>query len=311
MSPRITKTVQYRSIWIALCTIGLLWLGLIFNLFQWADSWLYDKLMSFPSIKQQKPPSVLLIETPLSYQYSESQDWEGIIAKLRLLKPKAIVLPSKPENWKGQAGSLVTPNIPLIFGRLEGQTSSLPATNQQPIGSILLPPIDGNLYREHWYAPVIADKEKLSLIAAVSNQLLQPEIDKLPEHFYIDFRNAEGRMPVVSMAQLENGGLVSTLIAGKVVLIGYVDPYSPDLLTPIGNISFPMFQAYALDTLLNASEVKYLGLLPMMLLIMVIVAAIFVLIPKVSDRFQALAFSIILLVTLLVSWLLLMNFNYG
>ena len=295
---------QYKTVWLGTSVLVAVWLGLIFNVFYGFDRLLYDKQMQLSYVKQAAGYSVVLIEADQSFKYASAQVWTDTLSKLNALKPRVIVLPSTPHTWSASETQYALNHFPLITGNLYDASRALVDHAGSYPALTLLPPFDGIGYRQQWLVYETEAGQHKSLELAVAEKLTGYKTRTDQNRFYIDFRGADGRIPVIEIIRIQKGELVESLIQDRVVLIGYLDALEPKLFTPMGNITFSLYQAHALDTLLNANEINNLGLVPMLLLSLIAVICLMLLVPRISDRYQVMSFFVILFLTFLVSWAL-------
>lgn len=303
-----TNIYQFKSLWLGLSVIALVWIILIFNLFYEVDRWLYDKEILLPNTRSISS-SVILIEADHSFQYESVERWFDMLTKINTLKPKTIIIPSLPKSWDAADRKKATLNFPLFVGEILSDSSEQASINSEYSGVTALPPLDRNAYRQQWltYVSDTASFDSLELVVArkISGFNKYPGQDR----FFIDFRGANGRLPVIESDRVFKGELVESLIKDRIILIGYTDALAPELLTPIGSISFSLFQAYALDTLLKNNQITQLSLIFMMLIILLIVISLLIIIPNISDRYQLASLVFIVFATLILSWLFLNFFE--
>lgn len=291
---------KYKSVLLGLTVVIIIWAGLAFNLFHGIDRWLYDQQIMLPSIKLAESPTVMLLETDPAFHYAAAQDWFNILEKINTLSPKAIVLISKPQIWTDADITRAMALYPLFIGH-NWQSSDL--TNDEVS---LLPPLDGKAYRQHWLTNTTNGKPVPSLAVTITSEVSDYTNTSELDRYFIDFRQAEGRIPTVKMQRLQQGGLVEALVKDRVVLIDFVDELSAKLITPVGEMRLPVYQAFALETLLSQNQIQHLNMPSVMLLSLFLVAALLVLVPRIKDKYLHLSFAAILMTSFAISWLLLM-----
>lgn len=281
----------------------MVWFGETLGVFHGFDRILYDRQTQYSYARQVKSIPVVIIEASASFRYSGATDWFNTIQLINELKPRAIVLPDQPHAWSLSETEQALQKFPLMIGdtRVVADREALPLF----AGNTILPPVDGSGYRQQWLMFESDRGQGKSLELAVAENIANYRANSQQDKFYIDFRNAGGRIPIIEMDRLLKGELIESLIKDSVVLMGYVDPLLPQLSTPIGVISFSLYQAHALDTLLNSNEIYHLNFVAMMLVTTLMVFVLLILLPRISEKYQLFSFVLMVFLTLLFSWFML------
>ncbi|PIP80575.1 MAG: hypothetical protein COW84_04480, partial [Gammaproteobacteria bacterium CG22_combo_CG10-13_8_21_14_all_40_8] len=297
---------NYKSVWTGLFILILVWTGLLLNAYRGIDQWLYQQEIVSTLNPHNIPSSVVVVEARQSFFYASYEEWLDVLVKLNLLEPRAIVMPSRPSTWSElQTKKLIT-EYPLFLGKTLSNTQET-MNDEYHAGLTLLPPIVGKTYPQQWLTYEVNGREYDSLEASVAKKLVGSQFKK--DRFFVDFRYAKGRVPVVEMERVKNNEMISSLIKNQVVLIGFMDSLTPELLTSAGNLSFSTFQAYALDTLLNQRSIVFITLPNLLVLSFLFVISLMVLIPRIADRYQIVTLILIMMAITFSSWLLLMNWG--
>ncbi len=311
------KIIQgvYGSLIILLITSLLSLTGLLNS----PNYFFYDLFSSISSESIEEKQKSLVITCTQIQADTIGNGWKQIIETLEKFQALQIIFTFFPDNLEPAYLKELSQN-PKIFISTQHQISGiepdistgLDKTNTL-IGIQYLAAPEKGVHREH-YSDVLVNGQLYphAVKSAVEDRLKEKlQIDQI---FWINFNGkSPGAQPTVTLKQAQDGYLVSSLVKDRAVVIGLaLDHMTPGLITPVSNrnvsISFPVFTAYAYDTLLTGKTTKPVSVYLVCLLLLCIVlvnASLFKLLPSSKIIITAL-FGFVS--TLFLSWALLSMF---
>jgi len=261
---------KYAALMISLAIIVLLWVGYYFSVFSILNGYSYDVLMRrYPSrIASEK---LILIEIDPAFTEQGDDVWKKLLSALLLADAEAIALTFFPEGVTSEFYQLAARSKKTVFAVHVDNTTVLSfnddtvlpdaARNLQTVyGLISKPPVQNGVFRKQHGVVTINSRLYPGFEKKVAEMVVDNP-DKLPDSDYrINFIGYQYRIPRVSIDRVLNGGLVSELVSGRTVLIGFNQhPSLSQFYTPVSTATQMtddvMFHAFALDTLLSNRQI--------------------------------------------------------
>ncbi len=280
-------------------------LSIFFEVFYHFDRWIYDEATLASQFYAPQPPRVLLVEVETDYEGLAVNNWFTLLEQIQQYKPAAIAINLLPWNWSEQDIELALQRFPLIIGSTHPDAYA----SYNNIVYSAVPPLDGNAYRQQYRQKILRGTTYPALETAIARKVLAGDARE-EENYFINFIGGPGRLPTVTSQRVLDGGLVDVLVKDRVVLIGVKPPLMMDMLSPLGMMSYSSYQAYALDTLLNQNSIQVADLWIEVLLITLLVLVVLLAVLRIPDRYQLMAITCFILLTLSASYASLLLFNY-
>ncbi len=267
------------------------WVFGLFGGFILPNGWAYDYL-SRASISVEASSSVLLIEASPKYRLAGDDIWLPVLKDLLKSKPRELVFTFLPDRASAEFYRLARKSKRTVFGRPvirsggNGEIIDLQALPagltklKVPYGLVTSGSSQFGVYREQPTTALIEGK-RWSTLERVVLKLGYRKSRSVPDHaFRINFTGGEDRLPKLSLDRVVDGGLISELVAGRVVVIGELNPpQNAWLYTPLsrGNSMMPAahYHAFALDTLISNRVIEIVNQ-PATLVILVLIAGLLI-----------------------------------
>lgn len=231
-----------RELLAVLVGAAVLWSACSFGLFNRIDDWCYDQVVRFvqlPVSEQMEQEPVLLVYVDAAASYQDPNRLQEVIDELLRLDVANIGLTFPADEFKLKTCDRVV---------VPGDTIDV----KLAIGP-------GGPGRRHF----VREQGKLSLEAALASRVRAKPLEEFStdtsdmSEYRVWFGGHGESMPQVLDSELLEGSLISDMVAGKSVLIGWKpQPGEPQLATPSTNMSSLEFRGHALNSLLTNRVVK-------------------------------------------------------
>jgi hypothetical protein len=275
----------------------------------------YDALHHLP-FAGDRQSSVLMVEMNPSDFGANSPNWGALLDALLKLEPKAIALTALPgDEAEGFHEKLI--QSPIVVGGVELQPN--PQEPEHPIvvlnsgipaeraGCLVIASASHGIHRaQAWQRSTTLGE--LPTLETRTAQIAGSSVRQGSGNYLIDFRDFNDRIPRVDARRVLSGGLISGMVKGRSVIIGFrPSSNAPGIHTPMGggsvSISPLEFHAAALDTLLRGKPIHDLGIYGLAVALFAFGLITFLTVFR-SDLQKAVSFLIICLpLQVLLGWL--------
>lgn len=138
------------------------------------------------------------------------------------------------------------------------------------------PPIDNGISRKQYKGFRLGDETHKTLEVVVTEQYREHPIDVIDgDSFLINFSGYPGSIPTISLERVLSGDLLSELVKGKIVMIGYgTNEKNPGFFTPVNpkgpGMSLLRVQAYAVRSLQYENSISKTGIISNLIILLTI-----------------------------------------
>ncbi len=295
----------------------VLWLSMA-QIFSTYTGWVYD-LLTRHSIAPPAPPArVLLVEIP--ERRDEATEWLQVLERCRALGAAQIVFGFVPESGSPALAAALAAGDDVVMARLPGHDLRsgvidriLPwpdwLRGQDLASGVRVYPDDElGMHRRHPMRVDLGGKPARTLMAtaAALRGVSLPEGGEV----LVNFLGGARHIPIISLRRVLSGDLIRPLVAGRTVILGYAkDVREAGLHTPltgaVRSISLLRFQGQTLNTLLQGSAIRTLGMPAQVVLFLALILLALYLYQAISVRIATLLTPVLILLYLLAAWLLL------
>lgn len=223
---------------------------------------LYDLAVRSALNNSIQSERVLVITGEPSDLHAQAEPWLRTLQILEELGAKQIVFAIVPENASPAFYSTARVRGNVVFGRglqAAGGTTQLkpwPAGAQNlnlPFGVVATPPNVYGVHRAQRTVHRVGDESYPDLAYEAAQRYRMRKTGLPKGTYFVNFLGGAGRLPQVSLTRLLNRGLIPELVRDRTVIVGLTQDIGLD--TPVTDrnkmMSLPVFQAYALDTLVE------------------------------------------------------------
>jgi CHASE2 domain-containing sensor protein/signal transduction histidine kinase len=273
----LNKSIRLLAMYVgAIVAVFAIWgIGLIGG-FVGIDGLFYDYISRHPLTVPESNQKVLMVEIDDENQNKYNDHWINIITFLNKLGAKEIVFTFFPKDASAEFYQFVSQNPNVIFGR---KTIPDPENLDQfilepvplaakafsiPFGIVQIPPSIDGVYRSQSFYTRAEGKTFPLLEVASADRFYSKTFDFKGDSYLINFQGGEESLSKINIERILSKDVIPELVNNKAVIIGFGKEQNEiGLHTPatVSNemISLLAFQAFALDTLLNNSQINRLS----------------------------------------------------
>jgi len=305
--------------------LGLVLVGASFlGLFKVPDGVLYDHLSSWSLPSDHEPATVLLLEVEPELHDAGDDVWITLLDQLQQHGAAQIVFSFMPQAATHNFYQRAAQTDNLIFARHMASPHHINATAEalEPLPeaarewhlNIAMHGMAASEYGVHrrqahafFNDQGQATPSFEAMAAGKSNGLLSAELDGSP--FLVNMLGGVANLPHIAAARVLNGELISELVTGRTVLIGFTQPDQQTLFTPAAVsgqlLSDLAFHGLALDSLLRDRAIAPLPLWMELPAILLLLGISLFLLQWVGLHYATAVTAALLVVHLVLAWLLL------
>ncbi len=264
---------NYPGVIIALFVITLTWLVNHTGPFSILEGALYDRMVQYNINPTENPAQILLIQTPLKNAQAGDDYWLKLLSAVEAQGAASVAITFLPSQVSAKFYEAAVSYGNVVFGRhLINQPDNDQKTVLAPLPQVAdgidiswainaSPPVSYGITRSQTTVFHVASQSYPGLEFKLAQQagiVLDED-----ETFVVNFMSGRNKIPKINAERVFAGGLIPKLIAGKHVIIGFVDDlYLKGIHTPVSGgeyeISLLAFQGYALQTLLTQTALNTL-----------------------------------------------------
>ncbi len=255
----------WPAVFIAVLTLAVTLALSVSGLLKLPDGVLYDLAVRYSPAPSVASERVLVVTGNRAELRAEAQPWLRTLETLQSLGAGQVVFTFTPDSASPRFFHTAKVHDKVIFGRRLDRLADTeritpwPAavgTSDLPFGLVRLPPSVYGVHRSqrHAHTGEFGIYPDLAYAAA---QRLMDGTGALPADTYrLNFLGGTERLPQISLKRLLAGGLIPELIRERTVVVGLSGEVG--LHTPLAGtmMPLPVYQAFALDTLLEARWIR-------------------------------------------------------
>ena len=267
-----------------------------------------------PGRSLQSDQVLVVVGTPRDYQ-SHREPWLQTLQVLQNLGAKQIIFGFVPDQASTAFFLAAQDAGQVIFGRpvqhrvVGSRLKSWPdaaRTFELPFGVAGIPPAELGIHRKQSTFYSVEGQRYPTLELTAARNALSNRASLPSGPFLVNFRSA---IPVVTLQHVLNDDLNAELVRDRNILIGIrPDEPAPGLHVPTsassGSMPLPVFQGYALDSLLEKRWISELPDWVTLVLILVIAAMGVIIYQRAESKFGTWLTVAIVLIYLDLAWLL-------
>ena len=293
-SPRNPLAGVFFGVVVAVSTWGLSALGVL----QFPNGVLYDMTMRFGPSRHVTTDNIVVFTGPSEGDKTLVDPWSNALAILKELGARQIIFSGAPRNasteFYREALRLGNVTFERVISDTDGELKVQPLPpNAQGLdlqyGAVGVPPASYGIHRRQ-NAIINVDGEQIPTLEWTAAYRFLGGGGSLPlDSFLINFQGPRNRIPVISLRRLLERGLIPELVRDRNVIISVDAPgLSLGLHTPITGsdalMPLPIFQGYALDTLVEHRWVTTASSLVTLIIVLTITGASLVIFQWVPVR---------------------------
>ncbi|GMQ89196.1 MAG: hypothetical protein BMS9Abin09_0658 [Gammaproteobacteria bacterium] len=297
--------------------LAVTWLGSTGTI-QLYTGWLYDTLVRYAPAEPTAKSRTLLIQSKTSAP--DAAQWPGLVTRLYDLGAERVAFAFTPTPLSPELLSVVREHPGMVFAQepirnaVTGEIMGLkpwPESMEEAgaKASILVMPPDELGIRRHQQRYVEVDGQRIVTLAyALTDPDSTDADDTTP--FLVNFLDGGLSVPIVDLEWALSDNLVRSLVANRIVIIGFAkNIHETGLHTPASgsrqSVSLLQYTAQALDTLLADDAIRELPVVMQLLLYVLIVATFLYLYQSMPVKAGIWLTMAMILAYVTVAWLLL------
>ncbi|MBC8412866.1 CHASE2 domain-containing protein [bacterium] len=274
-------TVLFLSL---LCALVIWFFGMI-GAFSLTDPIIYNELVKL-SPERSQASDVLLVETEYDNGLEDGKKWVELVETLRNLEARMIVFTVLPPANAVEFYDFAAGSDDIVLGRQVHESlrdpgifevAKLPASAVNVKEAVVSMPYYEYgvarrqplrvVYEGLYYSTVVAEAARTA--GALGSELTD-------DMYLINFIGNPG-IPRIAMKRVLEGELISDMVSGKTVLVGYkAGTSTAHIFAPVTRLLSPLqFKGYALNTLLSGKVIREAGSAVSLFLIVIFVLAVY------------------------------------
>ncbi|HED51919.1 MAG TPA: CHASE2 domain-containing protein [Gammaproteobacteria bacterium] len=320
LNKRRPSGLNYRysaPILLLVALLAVTWLGTTGTI-QLYTGWLYDTLVRHVPFERTAKSRILLIQSKTSTP--DPAEWPQLISRLYELGAERVAFAFTPAPLSSELLAVIRNHPGMVFARepiRNAVTGSIIGLKPWPEGmkeagaeaSILVMPPDELGIRRHQQRYVEVDGQSVATLAYALSRPDRPD-DGNTEAFLVNFLDGGLGVPIVNLEWALSDNLVRSLVANRIVMIGFAQNVrETGLHTPATgsqqSVSLLQYSAQALDTLLANDAIHELPVVARLLLYLLIVAVFLYLYQSMSVKTGVWLTLAMILSYVVIAWLLL------
>ncbi|HHJ16152.1 MAG TPA: CHASE2 domain-containing protein [Gammaproteobacteria bacterium] len=314
----IERNYRYSApVFLLAAVLAVTWLGSTGTI-QLYTGWLYDSLVRYAPAEPTEKSHILLIQSKTSSP--DPARWPELISRLYELGAKRVAFAFTPAPVSPGLLSVLAEHPGMVFAQepirnaVTGEIIGLKPwpTGMKQAGAVasilVMPPDELGIRRRQQYHVTVNGRPEATLAYALAGPYSVDTGDTTP--FLVNFLDGGLSIPIVDLDWALSDNLVRSLVADRIVIIGFAkNAHETGLHTPATgsrrSVSLLQFTAQALDTLLADDAIRELPVALQLLLYMLIVAVFLYLYQSMHVKAGVWLTLAVVLSYVAVAWLLL------